>query len=108
MARGRTLSKEAFGPALARLMAERGATYRSLAAATGLSAGYLNHLAVQAERVARNNAIFTAANESSPATWCNSSTCSAAQPAVSSSTSSSTVSFSPRCSRSGASESSDR
>ncbi len=33
-----------FGAALARLMAERGLSYRQLASRTGLSGGYLNHL----------------------------------------------------------------
>src|SRR5476649_1505396 len=40
----RKFSAEPFGPALERLMEETGATYRGLAAKTGLSAGYLNHL----------------------------------------------------------------
>jgi transcriptional regulator with XRE-family HTH domain len=35
---------EPFGPAVARLMRERGLSYRGLARETGLSAGYLNHL----------------------------------------------------------------
>ena len=35
---------EAFGPALQSLMVERHVSYRALAARTGLSAGYLNHL----------------------------------------------------------------
>jgi transcriptional regulator with XRE-family HTH domain len=34
----------AFGPALGRLMEERGLSFRGLAASTGLSGGYLNHL----------------------------------------------------------------
>jgi len=44
MARRRRFSSEAFGPANERLMNESGTTYRGLAAKTGLSAGYLNHL----------------------------------------------------------------
>jgi transcriptional regulator with XRE-family HTH domain len=44
MARRRRFSSEAFGPAVERLMNESGTTYRGLAARTGLSAGYLNHL----------------------------------------------------------------
>jgi transcriptional regulator with XRE-family HTH domain len=44
MARRRRFSSEAFGPAIERLMNESGTTYRGLAAKTGLSAGYLNHL----------------------------------------------------------------
>jgi transcriptional regulator with XRE-family HTH domain len=35
---------EPFGSAVARLMHERGLSYRALARETGLSAGYLNHL----------------------------------------------------------------
>ena len=44
MARKRRFSAEGFGPAIERLMNETGTTYRGLAAKTGLSAGYLNHL----------------------------------------------------------------
>ena len=44
MARRRRFSEEPFGPTLVRLMAETGVTYRALAAKSGLSAGYLNHL----------------------------------------------------------------
>ena len=44
MARRRRFSSEPFGPAIERLMNESGTTYRGLAAKTGLSAGYLNHL----------------------------------------------------------------
>jgi transcriptional regulator with XRE-family HTH domain len=44
MARKRRFSAEGFGPAIERLMNESGTTYRGLAAKTGLSAGYLNHL----------------------------------------------------------------
>jgi transcriptional regulator with XRE-family HTH domain len=44
MARRKRYSDESFGPTVARLMGESGITYRSLAAQTGLSAGYLNHL----------------------------------------------------------------
>jgi transcriptional regulator with XRE-family HTH domain len=44
MARKRKYAAEAFGPAVERLMNETGVTYRALAAKTGLSAGYLNHL----------------------------------------------------------------
>jgi transcriptional regulator with XRE-family HTH domain len=42
--RRRKFSEEPFGPTLARLMAERGVTFRGLADKTELSAGYLNHL----------------------------------------------------------------
>ena len=44
MARRRKYSEEAFGPTMERLLAETKLTYRGLAAKTGLSAGYLNHL----------------------------------------------------------------
>jgi transcriptional regulator with XRE-family HTH domain len=44
MARRRKFSEQPFGPTIERLMAETGTTYRALAAQTGLSAGYLNHL----------------------------------------------------------------
>jgi transcriptional regulator with XRE-family HTH domain len=44
MARRRRYSEEAFGPTIEALMSECGVTYRELAARTGLSAGYLNHL----------------------------------------------------------------
>jgi transcriptional regulator with XRE-family HTH domain len=42
--RRRRYSSEPFGPTIERLMNEGGITYRALAAKTGLSAGYLNHL----------------------------------------------------------------
>lgn len=44
MPRRRKFSEDPFGPTIERLMNETGSTYRSLAARTGLSAGYLNHL----------------------------------------------------------------
>ena len=44
MARRRRFSEEPFGPSMVRLMDETGMTYRSLAAESGLSAGYLNHV----------------------------------------------------------------
>ena len=44
MARKRKFSSEGFGAAIERLMDEAGVTYRGLAAKSGLSAGYLNHL----------------------------------------------------------------
>jgi transcriptional regulator with XRE-family HTH domain len=44
MARRRRFSEQPFGPTIERLMAETSTTYRALAAKTGLSAGYLNHL----------------------------------------------------------------
>jgi transcriptional regulator with XRE-family HTH domain len=42
--RKRRFSEDPFGPTIERLMDETGVTYRGLAAKTGLSAGYLNHL----------------------------------------------------------------
>jgi transcriptional regulator with XRE-family HTH domain len=44
VAKRRRYASEPFGPAVERLMNETGVTYRALAAKTGLSAGYLNHL----------------------------------------------------------------
>ncbi len=44
MARRRRYASEPFGAAVERLMNDTGVTYRALAAKTGLSAGYLNHL----------------------------------------------------------------
>ncbi len=44
MAQKRRFSDRPFGEAVTELMDERGLTYRGLAAETGLSAGYLNHL----------------------------------------------------------------
>ena len=44
MARRRRFSEEPFGPTIEQLMAESDVTYRELAARSGLSAGYLNHL----------------------------------------------------------------
>ena len=44
VARRRKYSEEPFGATIERLMGETGLTYRGLAAKTGLSAGYLNHL----------------------------------------------------------------
>src|ERR1035437_4792626 len=44
MARRKRFSEEPFGSTIESLMAESAVTYRELAARTGLSAGYLNHL----------------------------------------------------------------
>jgi transcriptional regulator with XRE-family HTH domain len=44
MARRKRFSEEPFGATIETLMNELGVTYRELAARTGLSAGYLNHL----------------------------------------------------------------
>lgn len=40
----RRFSEKPFGEALTALMDEQGVTYRALAARSGLSAGYLNHM----------------------------------------------------------------
>ena len=40
----RKFSDRPFGETLTRLMDDRGVTYRALAAQSGLSAGYLNHI----------------------------------------------------------------
>ena len=37
-------TSEPFGPAIEKLMNEKGVSYRAMAEKTGLSAGYLNHL----------------------------------------------------------------
>jgi transcriptional regulator with XRE-family HTH domain len=57
MARRRRFSEEAFGPTMERLMDESGVTYRGLAAQTGLSAGYLNHV-VHGNRPVPSNEII--------------------------------------------------
>jgi len=44
MPRRRRFSNQPLGDTVQRLMAENGHTYRGLADATGLSAGYLNHI----------------------------------------------------------------
>ena len=59
MARRRKYSTEAFGPAVERLMNESGVTYRALAAKTGLSAGYLNHLVHGNRPVPSNDVVRT-------------------------------------------------
>ena len=43
-AKKRTYASEPLGPAIEKLMAETGVTYRALAEKSGLSAGYLNHI----------------------------------------------------------------
>jgi hypothetical protein len=45
MPRTRRFSDQPFGPTIQHLIAERDLTYRGLVHETGLSAGYLNHLA---------------------------------------------------------------
>ena len=57
MAKRRRFSAEPFGVAIERLMNESGLTYRSLAARTELSAGYLNHL-VHGNRPVPSNAVI--------------------------------------------------
>ena len=44
MPKKRRFSEEPFGSTIVRLMEETSTTYRGLAAKTGLSAGYLNHI----------------------------------------------------------------
>src|SRR3954451_401353 len=56
MARRRRYSAEPFGSAISQLMTDRNVTYRALASATGLSAGYLNHV-VHGNRPVPSNAI---------------------------------------------------
>ncbi len=62
MARRRKFSEEPFGPTIERLMAENGVTYRALAAKTGLSAGYLNHLVHGNRPVPSNEVVETLAD----------------------------------------------
>ena len=61
MARRRRYSEEPFGPTIVGLMAEAGVTYRELAARTGLSAGYLNHLVHGNRPVPSNDVVETLA-----------------------------------------------
>jgi transcriptional regulator with XRE-family HTH domain len=61
MARRRRYSEEAFGPTIEALMSEVGVTYRELAARTGLSAGYLNHLVHGNRPVPSNDVVKTLA-----------------------------------------------
>jgi transcriptional regulator with XRE-family HTH domain len=56
MAKRRRFTAEPFGAAVERLMNEAGVTYRGLAAKSGLSAGYLNHL-VHGNRPVPSNAV---------------------------------------------------
>jgi transcriptional regulator with XRE-family HTH domain len=61
MAKRRRYASESFGPAVERLMNETGVTYRALAAKTGLSAGYLNHLVHGNRPVPSNDVVATLA-----------------------------------------------
>ena len=61
MARRRRFSEEPFGPTIEALMAESDVTYRELAARTGLSAGYLNHLVHGNRPVPSNEVVATLA-----------------------------------------------
>jgi len=62
MAKRRKFSAENFGPAIEQLMNESGTTYRGLAARTGLSAGYLNHLVHGNRPVPSNDVIHRLAD----------------------------------------------
>jgi len=59
--RRRRYASEPFGAAVERLMNETGVTYRALAAKTGLSAGYLNHLVHGNRPVPSNDVVETLA-----------------------------------------------
>jgi transcriptional regulator with XRE-family HTH domain len=61
MARRRRVSEEHFGATIEALMTEAGVTYRELAARTGLSAGYLNHLVHGNRPVPSNEVVQTLA-----------------------------------------------
>jgi transcriptional regulator with XRE-family HTH domain len=61
MARRRRFSEDGFGETVQRLMDELGVTYRQLAASTGLSAGYLNHLVHGNRPVPSNDVVVTLA-----------------------------------------------
>ena len=61
MAKRQQFSKDVFGTTVQRLMDEQGVTYRQLAAQTGLSAGYLNHLVHGNRPVPSNDVVKTLA-----------------------------------------------
>lgn len=61
MARRRRFSEEPFGPTIEQLMTESDVTYRELAARSGLSAGYLNHLVHGNRPVPSNDVVATLA-----------------------------------------------
>jgi transcriptional regulator with XRE-family HTH domain len=62
VAKRRKYASEPFGPAVERLMNETGVTYRALAARSGLSAGYLNHLVHGNRPVPSNDVVETLAD----------------------------------------------
>jgi transcriptional regulator with XRE-family HTH domain len=62
MARKRRFSEQPFGATVEALMNEVGVTYRELAAKTGLSAGYLNHLVHGNRPVPSNDVVSTLAH----------------------------------------------
>jgi transcriptional regulator with XRE-family HTH domain len=61
VARRRRFSETGFGETVQHLMDEQGVTYRQLAARTGLSAGYLNHLVHGNRPVPSNDVVATLA-----------------------------------------------
>ena len=61
MAKRRRFSEAGFGETVQGLMDELGITYRQLAARTGLSAGYLNHLVHGNRPVPSNDVVATLA-----------------------------------------------
>ncbi|MGH2935469.1 MAG: helix-turn-helix domain-containing protein [Gaiellaceae bacterium] len=62
MARKRKFSEQPFGETVETLMNDVGVTYRELAARTGLSAGYLNHLVHGNRPVPSNDVVKTLAD----------------------------------------------
>ncbi len=62
MGRKRRFSEQSFGTTVESLMNEVGVTYRELAAKTGLSAGYLNHLVHGNRPVPSNDVVRTLAD----------------------------------------------
>ena len=70
MAKRRRFSVQPFGETAIRLMAETGVTFRGLAAKTGLSAGYLNHIMQATGRClpTRSSRGWRARSASSPST----------------------------------------
>ena len=59
MARKKRFSEQPFGETVETLMNDVGVTYRELAARTGLSAGYLNHLVHGNRPVPSNDVVKT-------------------------------------------------